>query len=165
MANVNKSYSKPLHSRNICSQILIKQMCEFTLDLPASVNLVQIWWTKFATHLLSLQTWVNPFFRPVIAVQQLPTLLGVTYCDRLQTLLHVGAWSLKLVERLSQKLPTFFFFRDRQRVVNYIESVCTTLPTLLGPHTCMTYGLHGDSNALTCWKQDGSRIVYVHKML
>ena len=54
-----------MHLRNICSQILIKQMCEFASTLLARTNSVQIWCSKFGIHLLSLQTWVNPFFRPV----------------------------------------------------------------------------------------------------
>ena len=54
-----------MHLRNICSQILIKQMCEFASTLLARTNSVQISCSKFGIHLLSLQTWVNPFFRPV----------------------------------------------------------------------------------------------------
>ena len=54
-----------MHLRNICSQILIKQMCELSPTLLARANSVQIWCSKFTMHLLSLQTWVNPFFRPV----------------------------------------------------------------------------------------------------
>ena len=54
-----------MHLRNICSQILIKQMCEFASTLLARTNSVQISCSKFGIHLLNLQTWVNPFFRPV----------------------------------------------------------------------------------------------------
>ena len=64
-----------MHLRNICSQILIKQMCEFAPTLLARANSVQIWCSKFAMHLLSLQTWVNPFFRPVTWDLNLFTLL------------------------------------------------------------------------------------------
>ena len=39
--------------------------------------------------------------------QQLSTLLDVTCCVRLHTLLHVVAQSLKPVKLLSQQLPTF----------------------------------------------------------
>ena len=46
--------------------------------------------------------------------QQLPTLLDVTCCVRLHTLLHVVAQSLKPVKLFSQQLPTFLLFRDRQ---------------------------------------------------
>ena len=42
-----------------------------------------------------------------IAGQQIPTLLGVTCCARLHTLLHVVAQSLKPVKLLSHWLPTF----------------------------------------------------------
>ena len=40
-------------------------MCEFASTLLARTNSVQISCSKFGIHLLSLQTWVNPFFRPV----------------------------------------------------------------------------------------------------
>ena len=52
--------------------------------------------------------------------QQLPTLLDVTCCDRLYTLLHVVACCcvlLKPVKLLSQQLPTFLLIRDRRNVV------------------------------------------------
>ena len=48
--------------------------------------------------------------------QQLPTLLNVTCCVRLPTLLHVVAQSLKLVKLFSQQLPKFLLFRDRRSV-------------------------------------------------
>ena len=51
-----------------------------------------------------------------IAGQQLPTLLDVTCCVRLHTLLHVVAQSLKPVKLFSQQLPTFLLFRDRRSV-------------------------------------------------
>ena len=67
------------------------------------------------------------------------TLLDVTCCVRLHTLLHVVAQSLKPVKLFSQQLPTFLLFRDRQR--NNVGSVCTALPTLLGLHMLITHGL------------------------
>ena len=54
--------------------------------------------------------------RRKIVGQQLPTLLDVTCCDRLHTLLHVVARSLKAVKLFSQQLPTFLLFRDRRSV-------------------------------------------------
>ena len=51
-----------------------------------------------------------------IVGQQLPTLLDVTCCVRLHTLLHVVAQSLKPVKLFSQQLPTFLLFRDRRSV-------------------------------------------------
>ena len=51
-----------------------------------------------------------------IVGQQLSTLLDVTCCVRLHTLLHVVAQSLKLVKLFSQQLPTFLLFRDRRSV-------------------------------------------------
>ena len=53
-------------------------------------------------------------------VQTGATLLDVTCCVRLHTLLHmlldVGAQSLKPVKLFSQQLPTFLLFRDRRSV-------------------------------------------------
>ena len=49
-------------------------------------------------------------------------------------LLRVVAQSLKPVKLFSQQLPTFLLFRDRR-------SVCTALPTLLGPRTFIIHGL------------------------
>ena len=51
-----------------------------------------------------------------IVGQQHPTLLDVTCCVRLHTLLHVVAKSLKPVKLFSQQLPTFLLFRDRRSV-------------------------------------------------
>ena len=44
------------------------------------------------------------------------TLLDVTRCVRLHTMLHVVARSLKPVKLFSQQLPTFLLFRDRRSV-------------------------------------------------
>ena len=51
-----------------------------------------------------------------IVGRQLPTLLDVTCCVRLHTLLHVVAQSLKPVKLFSQQLPTFLLFLDRRSV-------------------------------------------------
>ena len=56
-------------------------------------------------------------------------------------MLRVVAQSLKPVKLFSQQLPTFLLFRDRRSVVNNTGSVCTVLPTLLGPRTRITHGL------------------------
>ena len=50
-----------------------------------------------------------------IAGNQLPTLLGARYMMR-SFAQRVIAESLKLVKRLSQRLPTFLLIRDRQSV-------------------------------------------------
>ena len=52
-----------------------------------------------------------------IVDQQLPTLLDVTCCLRLHTLLHfVGCCCVMLLGKLfSQQLPTFLLFRDRRQ--------------------------------------------------
>ena len=49
-------------------------------------------------------------------VQTDATLLDVTRCVRLHTMLHVVARSLKPVKLFSQQLPTFLLFRDRRSV-------------------------------------------------
>ena len=51
-----------------------------------------------------------------IVDQQLPTLLDVTGCVPLHTLLDVVAQSLKPVKLFSQLLPTFLLFRDGRSV-------------------------------------------------
>ena len=56
-------------------------------------------------------------------------------------LLRVVAQSLKPVKLFSQQLLTFLFFRDRRSVAHNVGSVCTALPTLLGPRKLITYGL------------------------
>ena len=77
-----------------------------------------------------------------IVDQQLPTLLDVTCCVLLHTLLHVVALSLKPVKLFSQQHPTFLLFRDRRSVAQQNGSGCTALPTLLGPRTLIiTHGL------------------------
>ena len=76
-----------------------------------------------------------------IVGQQLPTLLDVTCCVHLHTLLHVVAQSLKPVKLFSQQLPTFLLFRDRNAhslrmdykdlwVVFFLR--CTAGPKLVG---------------------------------
>ena len=69
-----------------------------------------------------------------IVGQQLSTLLDVTCCVRLHTLLHVVAQSLKPVKLFSQQLPTFLLFRDRRSVafnlwdvVNLLRQQCWEL--------------------------------------
>ena len=54
-------------------------MCEFASTLLSRTNSVQIWCSKFGIHLLSLQTWVNPFFRPVYKHHNtIKILIGIT---------------------------------------------------------------------------------------
>ena len=59
-----------------------------------------------------------------IVGQQLSTLLDVTCCVRLHTLLHVVAQRLKLVKLFSQQLPTFLLFRDQHCCANNVGSCC-----------------------------------------
>ena len=56
-----------------------------------------------------------------IAGQQLPTLLDVTCCVRLHTLLNVLVQSLKLVKLFIQQLPTFLLFCDRRSVAQLFQ--------------------------------------------
>ena len=58
----------------------------------------------------------TPCKRTQHCCQQLLAFLDVTCCIHLHTLLHVVAQSVKPVKLLSQKLPTFLLFRDRQSV-------------------------------------------------
>ena len=62
-------------------------------------------------------------------------------CTPCCMLLYVVAQSLKPVKLFSQQLPTFLWFRDRRSVRNNVGSVCTALPTLLGPRKLNTHGL------------------------
>ena len=54
-------------------------------------------------------------------------------------LLGVVMQSLKSVKLLSLQLPTFVLFCDCQSISNNVGSVCTALPTMFGPHTCITH--------------------------
>ena len=76
-----------------------------------------------------------------IVGQQLPTLLDVTCCVRLHTLLHVVAQSLKPVKLFSQQLPTFLLFRDRRSVAQQCWIRLHSSPTLLEPRTRITHCL------------------------
>ena len=49
--------------------------------------------------------------------------------------------SLKPVKLLSQRLPTFLWFRNRQSVAQQCWIRCTDLRTFLGPRTRITHGL------------------------
>ena len=56
-------------------------------------------------------------------------------------LLRAVAQSLKPVKPLSQQLPKFLLIRERRRWCNNVGSVCTALPTLVGPRTRIIHGL------------------------
>ena len=56
-------------------------------------------------------------------------------------LLRVLAQSLKPVKLFSQQLPTFLFSVIAEASLNDVGSVCTVLPTLLGPRTLIPHGL------------------------
>ena len=67
------------------------------------------------------------------------TLLHVVIC--FCVLLGVVAQRLKAVKLLGQQLPTFLLFRDRRSVgpKNNVGSICTALPSLLGPRTRISH--------------------------
>ena len=75
------------------------------------------------------------------------TLLDVTCCVRLHTLLHVVtllrvvAQSLKPVKLFSQQLPTFLLFRDRRSVAQQCWIRLHTSSNIVGPSALITHGL------------------------
>ena len=56
-------------------------------------------------------------------------------------LLRAVGQSLKPVKPLSQQLPKFLLIRERRRWCNNVGSVCTALPTLVGPRTRIIHDL------------------------
>ena len=89
-----------------------------------------------------------------IVGQQLPTLLDVTCCVRLHTLLDVVAQSLKPVKLFSQQLPTFLLFRDRRSVAQQCWIRLYSSSNIVGAthaHCAWltkTYGLYPSHDAL-----------------
>ena len=82
------------------------------------------------------------------------TLLDVTCCVRLHTLLRVVAQSLKPVTLFNQQLPTFFLFRDRRSVVQQCWIRLHSSSNIVGATHAhyawftKTYGLHPSHDAL-----------------
>ena len=74
-------------------------------------------------------------------------------------LLGVVAQSLKPVKCLSKQLPTFVLFCDGQSMSNNVGSVCTALPTLFTPRTCITHGLQSLMGCILSKMHSGSNIV------
>ena len=95
-----------------------------------------------------------------IVGQQLPTLLNVTCCIRLHTLLHVvGCCSVLLkkvkpVKLFSQQLPTFLLFRDRRSVAQQCWIRLHSSANIVGATHAhyawftKTYGLYSSHDAL-----------------
>ena len=100
--------------RFCCNDRTVKVIKLFTtwlterLEKLTCISIIGLW-ALWENNALELKVQANG---RNIAVQQLPTLLAVTCCAHLHTLLHVVARSLKLVKLLSQQLPTFLLFRD-----------------------------------------------------
>ena len=105
---------------HFCLVVLLR----FETNLPAKpFKWIRLKWSSTITIWMVLRFFCG-FLRPV---QTLATLLGPTCCERLQTMLCVGAcccdllevvgWSLKLVKLQSQQVPTFLLFRGHQSVV------------------------------------------------
>ena len=82
------------------------------------------------------------------------TLLDVTCCVRLHTLLHVVAQSLKPVKLFSQQLPTFLLFLNRQRVAQQCWIRLHSSSNIVGTTNAhyawitKTYGLYSSHDAL-----------------
>ena len=74
-------------------------------------------------------------------------------------LLGVVTQSLKPVELLSLQLPTFVLFCDCQSMSNNVGSVCTALPTLFRPRTCITRGLQSLMGCILSMMHSGLNIV------
>ena len=85
------------------------------------------------------------------------TLLHVVIC--FYVLLGVVAQRLKAVRLLGQQLPTLLLFRDRRSVgpKNNVGSICTALPTLLGPRTRISRGLQSLMGCILPTMQCGSQ--------
>ena len=89
-----------------------------------------------------------------IVGQQLPTLLDVTCCVRLHTLLYVVAQSLKPVKLFSQQLPTLLLFYDRRSVAQQCWIRLHGSSDIVGAthaHSAWitkTYGLYSSHGAL-----------------
>ena len=73
--------------------------------------------------------------------QQCWKLHVASVCTPCYMLLRVVAQSLKPVKLFSQQLPTFLLFCNRRSVAQQCWTVCTALPTLLGPCTLITHVL------------------------
>ena len=92
-------------------------------------------------------------FRPLangrnIVGQQLHTLLDVTCCVLLHTLLHVVGCCCVLMRKVwnwsnfsGNNSQHFFCSLIAEAYGNNVGSVCTAFPTLLGPRTLITHGL------------------------
>ena len=83
-----------------------------------------------------------------IVGQQLPTLLDVTCCVRLHTVLHVVGCCCVLLRKVwnrsnfsANNSQHFFCFVIAEAWRNNVGFVCTALSTLLGPRTLITHGL------------------------
>ena len=74
-------------------------------------------------------------------------------------LLGVVTQSLKPVKLLSLQLPTFVLFCDCPSMSNNVGSVCTALPTLFRPRTCITRGLQSLMGCILSLVLSGLNIV------
>ena len=86
-------------------------------------------------------------------------LLVLSVCTPCCMLLGVVTQSLKPVELLSLQLPTFVLFCDCQSMSNNVGSVCTALPTLFRPRTCITRGLQSLMGCILSLVLSGLNIV------
>ena len=121
------------------------------IDIPSSWLLISRLLVFFARG-LAFKRFIKPRAsgRNIVG-QQLPTLWDVTCCVRFTPccmLLYVFACCWELLRKgwkrsnfWASKLPTFLLFRDRRSVgpKNNVGSICTALPSLLGPRTRISH--------------------------
>ena len=117
-----------------------------------------------------------------IVVHQLPTLLDVTCCVRLHTLLHVVGCCCVLLRKVwnrsnfsADNSQHFFCSVIAEAYRNTVGSICTALPTLFGPPTLITHGLQRRMGCILptmqcrsqhCWRNNvGSYCVRLHAAL
>ena len=129
----------------LCKRI---QHCCTTLRRSRNKRNVGSCWLKSLTGFKPRENGRN------IVGQQLPTLLDVTFCVRLHTLLRVVAQSLKQVKLFSQQLPTFLLFRDRRSVAQQCWIRLHSSSNIVGATHAhyawftKTYGLYPSHDAL-----------------
>ena len=117
-----------------------------------------------------------------IVGQQLPALLDVTCCVRLHTLLHVVGCCCVLSRKVwnqsnfsANNSQHFFCSVIAKASRNNVGSICTALPTLLGPHMLITHGLQRLMGCILptmhcrsqhCWRNNvGSCCICLHAAL
>ena len=84
-----------------------------------------------------------------------PTTPNLVGCYMLRLFAHPVACCCMLLWVVVQSLKPVNLLNKSQHFLNFwsiccnVGSICTALPTILGPCTCITCGLLGDNNAIT----------------